>query len=78
MKGITNFFHVYRITHNDVEQNIAIGGLERFRGSSEPGQLLETIAMMKLGLANEYLAGPIFCPEPDAMGHIDVDDLPLS
>lgn len=34
--------------------------------------------MIKLRLANEYLAGPIFCPEPDAMGHIDVDDLPLS
>ncbi|MDA8481434.1 hypothetical protein NNO07_00015 [Pseudomonas resinovorans] len=34
--------------------------------------------MIKLRLANEYLVGPIFCPEPDAMGHIDVDDLPLS
>ncbi|WP_312381746.1 hypothetical protein [Stutzerimonas balearica] len=34
--------------------------------------------MIKLRLASEYLAGPIFCSEPDAMGHIDVDDLPLS
>mgnify|MGYP000656232105 CR=1 FL=1 len=34
--------------------------------------------MIKLRLANEYLAGPIFCPEPDTMGHIDVDDLPIS
>lgn len=34
--------------------------------------------MIKLRLASEYLAGPIFCPEPDSMGHIDVDDLPLS
>ncbi len=34
--------------------------------------------MIKLRLANEYLAGPVFCAEPDAMGHIDVDDLPLS
>ncbi|WP_200627102.1 hypothetical protein [Pseudomonas sp. LAM2023] len=34
--------------------------------------------MIKLRLANEYLTGPIFCPEPDAMGHIDVDDVPIS
>lgn len=34
--------------------------------------------MIRLRLASEYLAGPIFCPEPDRMGHIDVDDLPLS
>lgn len=34
--------------------------------------------MIKLRLASEYLAGPIFCPELDKMGHIDVDDLPLS
>ncbi|MBH3414532.1 hypothetical protein [Pseudomonas putida] len=39
---------------------------------------LETIAMIKLRLANEYLTGPIFCPEPDAMGHIDIDDVPIS
>lgn len=34
--------------------------------------------MIKLRLAGEYLAGPIFCPEPDRMGHIDIDDFPLS
>ncbi|MDP5587039.1 hypothetical protein P3785_29305 [Pseudomonas aeruginosa] len=34
--------------------------------------------MIKLRLANEYLAGPIFCPALDAMGHVDVDDLPIS
>ncbi|MDF3842023.1 hypothetical protein P3W55_09890 [Pseudomonas citronellolis] len=34
--------------------------------------------MIKLRLASEYLAGPIFCPDPDIMGHIDIDDLPLS
>lgn len=34
--------------------------------------------MIKLRLANEYLAGPIFCPDPERMGHIDIDDLPLS
>ncbi|WP_147336855.1 MULTISPECIES: hypothetical protein [Pseudomonas] len=39
---------------------------------------MEIIAVIKLRLANEYLAGPVFCAEPDAMGHIDVDDLPLS
>ncbi|MFC4860098.1 hypothetical protein SA496_24265 [Pseudomonas sp. JS3066] len=34
--------------------------------------------MIKFRMAREYLAGPIFCPEPDCMGPIDVDDLPLS
>lgn len=34
--------------------------------------------MIRLRLTSEYLAGPVFCPEPDKMGHVDVDDLPLS
>ncbi|TPG72822.1 hypothetical protein [Pseudomonas mandelii] len=34
--------------------------------------------MMKLRIASEYSAGPIFCPDPDRMGHIDIDDLPIS
>lgn len=34
--------------------------------------------MIRLRLASEYLAGPIFCPDPDIMGHVDIDDLPLS
>ncbi|UZE18712.1 hypothetical protein LOY70_03695 [Pseudomonas sp. B21-054] len=34
--------------------------------------------MIRLRLTSEYLAGPIFCPEPDKMGHVDVEGLPLS
>ena len=34
--------------------------------------------MIRLRLASEYLAGPIFCPDPDRMGHIDIEDLPIS
>lgn len=34
--------------------------------------------MIKLRLTSEYLAGPIFCPDQDRMGHIDIEDLPLS
>lgn len=34
--------------------------------------------MITLRLTNEYLAGPIFCPDPEGMGHIDVEDLPIS
>ncbi len=34
--------------------------------------------MINLRLANEYLAGPIFCPDSDQMGHVDIGDLPLS
>lgn len=34
--------------------------------------------MIKLKVASEYLAGPIFCPDPDRMGHVDIDDLPVS
>lgn len=34
--------------------------------------------MKTLRLANEYLAGPIFCPDPEKMGHVDVEDLPIS
>lgn len=34
--------------------------------------------MIRLRLTCEYLAGPIFCPDPDRMGHIDIEDLPLS
>ena len=34
--------------------------------------------MNKLILGSEYMADPIFCPDPDGMGHISVDDLPLS
>lgn len=34
--------------------------------------------MIKLRLACEYLAGPVFCPDPDRMGHMDLEDLPLS
>lgn len=34
--------------------------------------------MIRLRLTSEYLAGPIFCPDPDRMGHVDIEDLPLS
>ncbi|WP_313055873.1 hypothetical protein [Pseudomonas lopnurensis] len=34
--------------------------------------------MINLRLTSEYLAGPIFCPDPHRMGHVDIDDLPLS
>lgn len=34
--------------------------------------------MIRLRLTSEYLARPIFCPDPDRMGHIDIEDLPLS
>lgn len=34
--------------------------------------------MIKLRLVNEYLAPPLFCPDPSEMGHVDIDDLPLS
>jgi len=34
--------------------------------------------MINLRLANEYLAGPIFCPDSDQMGHVDIGDLPVS
>lgn len=34
--------------------------------------------MIRLRLANEYLTEPIFCPDLNAMGHVDVDELPLS
>lgn len=27
--------------------------------------------MIRLRLMSEYLAGPLFCPEPDKMGHVD-------
>lgn len=34
--------------------------------------------MIRLRLTSEYLAGPIFCPDADRMGHVDIEDLPLS
>jgi hypothetical protein len=34
--------------------------------------------MINLKLINEYLAPPLFCPDQEKMGHIDIDDLPLS
>lgn len=34
--------------------------------------------MIRLRLTSEYLAGPIFCPDPDKMGHVDIEDLPFS
>lgn len=34
--------------------------------------------MIRLRLTSEYLAGPIFCPDADKMGHVDIEDLPLS
>lgn len=34
--------------------------------------------MINLRLTSEYMAGPIFCSDPDAMGHVDVVDMPLS
>ena len=34
--------------------------------------------MIRLRLTSEYLAGPIFCPDPDRMGHVDIEGLPLS
>lgn len=34
--------------------------------------------MVRLRLTSVYLAGPIFCPDPDRMGHVDIEDLPLS
>lgn len=34
--------------------------------------------MTTLRLAKEYLAGPVFCPDFEKMGHIDVEELPVS
>lgn len=34
--------------------------------------------MISLRLANEFFAPPIFCSDPDKMGHVEVDDLPVS
>lgn len=34
--------------------------------------------MIRLRLTSEYLAGPIFCPDPNRMGHVDIEDLPIS
>ena len=28
--------------------------------------------MVRLRLTSVYLAGPIFCPDPDRMGHVDI------
>ncbi|MES9962699.1 MAG: hypothetical protein ABW116_04115 [Candidatus Sedimenticola sp. 20ELBAFRAG] len=39
---------------------------------------METIAMINLRLAKEYMAGPIFCFDPESMGHVDLVDLPIS
>ncbi len=34
--------------------------------------------MIILRLAKEYMAGPLFCPDPERMGHVDIDELPIS
>lgn len=34
--------------------------------------------MITLRLVKEYMAGPIFCPDPERMGHVEVDELPIS
>ncbi|GAO72638.1 hypothetical protein [Comamonas sp. E6] len=34
--------------------------------------------MINLRLVNEYLSPPLFCPDLEKMGHIDIDDLPIS
>lgn len=34
--------------------------------------------MINLRLTTEYMATPIFCTDPEEMGHLDVDDLPIS
>jgi hypothetical protein len=34
--------------------------------------------MMKLRLECEYLAWPVFCPDVASMGHVNVEDLPIS
>lgn len=40
---------------------------------------MKAIAMtMKLIVGREYLADPIFCPDSQYMGHVDVNDLPIS
>src|SRR5690606_31404844 len=39
---------------------------------------MEITAMKVLRLVNENLAGPIFCPHVESMGHISVVDLPIS
>lgn len=44
----------------------------------ELSNIWKSFKMINLRLANEYLAGPIFCPDLDEMGHIDIEDLPIS
>jgi len=34
--------------------------------------------MIHLRFGKEYLAGPVFCPDPEKMGHVDLKDLPIS
>jgi hypothetical protein len=48
------------------------------RSARESGKQMETFKMINLRLANEYLAGPVFCPDLDQMGHVDIEDLPVS
>jgi hypothetical protein len=39
---------------------------------------MEATTMTTLRLAKEYLAPPIFCSDPEEMGHVDLEDLPIS
>ena len=34
--------------------------------------------MISLRLANEFLAYPIFCPDLEKMGHVAINDLPIT
>jgi hypothetical protein len=54
------------------------GWLEWFCGSSQSCEFLEIIAMINLRLVNEYLSPSLFFPDLEKMGHIDIDDLPIS
>lgn len=46
--------------------------------SGQSGKLMEGVAMKKIRLTREYLAGPLFCPDIELMSHIDICDLNIS
>ncbi|MDR6182161.1 hypothetical protein [Asaia bogorensis] len=47
-------------------------------GTPTPSRLPEPSKMTPLRLANEFFASPIFCSDPSRIGHVEIDDLPVS
>lgn len=77
--GTNGSASVCRIVHNGTEQHIAMGvGSNELVVRANPVSQWRPLPQPHFASQMNFSHPPIFCPVPDRMGHVAIDELPVS